>query len=516
MKLPVEFEKRMRMLLGDEFDAFAASLECSPERALRVNRLKADEHFPIEGLSGLGKPIPYAADGYYFEADRIGIHPYHHAGAIYVQEPAAMAPVSALPVQRGWKVLDLCASPGGKSGQLAALIGEEGTLLSNEYVAPRCATLAGNIERLGVQNAIVTNADSAQLAEWYPEAFDLVVVDAPCSGEGMFRKNEQAVAQWTPSLVDECAERQRELLSAAARMVKAGGWLLYSTCTFEVAENEGAVAWLLAERADFSLTAPNEQVAAIARPGKAITDSEYTLTEAQAALCCRFYPHVSGGEGQFLAVMRREGVLESEHASPTLADLLSTAAVQNKGKKGRAERSASAPKQETLRPLTADERTLCEGLLGEWLTDEGLAKLLPRLALRGDTLWAIGAKLRLPPARVYLPGVCVGTLSAVSSNDKRRTSGKSDIKTSEKGKNIRFQPHHQFFSAYGRYFVNRIELDPTDEGENRLLTAYLHGETIPASFDGWGVVTVSGAPIGGVKASSGVAKNHYPKGLRNF
>lgn len=496
----------MRALLGDEFGAFAASLECSPERALRVNRLKAGDDFPIEALHGLGKPVDYAADSYYFDADHIGNHPFHHAGAIYVQEPAAMAPVSAVAVQKGWKVLDLCASPGGKSGQLAALIGEEGTLVSNEFVGPRCATLAGNIERLGVQNAIVTNADAKLLAEYYPEAFDLVVVDAPCSGEGMFRKNEMALSQWTPALVDECAERQHELLESAAKMVKEGGLLLYSTCTFEVAENEGAVARLLAERGDFSLIAPSAAVAAIARSGLPLTDGAYTLTAEEAAHCLRFYPHVSGGEGQFLAVMRREGIPDTTESSAlTLARLIGATDAPKKGKKG-ASKQGSRP-NDALRLLTADERALCEAFFADLLTPEGVALILPRLAIKGDTLWAIGAKCPIPPARVYLPGVCVGTLTVSSG----KPTGKG--KGAQTG---RFQPHHQLFSAYGRYFVNRIELSPASEEGSRQLAAYLHGDTIPAPFNGWGVVTVHGAPIGGVKASGGMAKNHYPKGLRNF
>lgn len=412
-----------------------------------------------------------------------------------------MAPVSAVPLQKGWKVLDLCASPGGKSGQLAALIGEEGTLVSNEYVASRCTTLAGNIERLGVRNAIVTNADAKMLAEWYPEAFDLVVVDAPCSGEGMFRKNEQAVAQWTPALVDECAERQHELLLSAAKMVKPGGWLLYSTCTFEVAENEERVAALLAERVDFSLTAPNPEVAAIARSGVPLTEGAHALTEAEAAHCLRFYPHISGGEGQFLAVMRREGVLDEGDDTyvPPFADALAPVADKRGGKK---RSSKGAYKSDALRPLSAEERSLCEAFLADVLTEEGVARLLPLLAVRDGSVWAIGAKLPVPPARVYLPGVCVGSL-VIS-------------KSASKGKDGRFRPHHQFFSAYGQYFRNRIELDPAVEADSRLLAAYLHGDVIAAPFNGWGVVTVCGAPLGGVKASGGMAKNHYPKGLRRF
>lgn len=496
MKLPIEFENRMRALLGDEFDAFVRSLEEPPQRALRVNRLKAGEDFPLDRLNGLTGAVPYAADSYYFEAEHIGSHPFHHAGAVYVQEPAAMAPVSAVPVERGWKVLDLCASPGGKSGQLAALIGEEGTLVSNEYAASRCTTLAGNIERLGVRNAIVTNADAKQLAEWYPERFDLVAVDAPCSGEGMFRKNEQAVAQWTPALVDECAERQHELLLSAAKMVKAGGWLLYSTCTFEIAENEAQVAALLAERDDFSLTAPLPKVAEAARTG-----ASGVLTEAQAANCLRFYPHASGGEGQFLAVMRRDGIPDEEggNANPLLTEARLSVADRSVGKK-RASKGASADSE--LRLPSIDERALCEAFLTEVLTDEGVERLLPLLALRNGSVWAIGSKLPLPPARVYLPGVCVGTLVSAQPNNK--------------GKKHRFQPHHQFFSAYGQYFRNQIALDPADEKESRLLSAYLHGDVIAADFDGWGVVTVCGIPLGGVKASGGIAKNHYPKGLRRF
>ncbi len=525
----------MKMLLGEEYAVFEASLEEAPSRALRINRLKAGANVPLSALPFLKGAVPYAADSYFFEEAHIGSHPLHHAGAIYVQEPAAMAPVSAVPVERGWAVLDLCASPGGKSGQLAALIGEEGTLIANEYNATRCVTLAGNIERLGIRNAVVTNADAAQIAEWYPAAFDLVVVDAPCSGEGMFRKNELAAAQWTPGGVENCADVQRSVLREAAMTVKPGGWLLYSTCTFEIAENEAQVAAFLSERSDFRLVSPASEVVAMSRSGvtnaagraadqqpSAGRPTAFALSEAQAALCRRFYPHSAGGERQFLAVMRRSGDDEADDAAflaavlpcgdrlPTVSDR-GTAGCSNKGKKC-VRRGSFYGNRDTdaLRPLTAEEARLCHVFLSETLTEEGVRKITPRLSVWNGSVWAVGAKLPLPAERVYLPGVCVGTLLMGGAG---KSAGKLYSGNEMKG---RFQPHHQLFSAYGQYFRRQINLCTGNEQDDRLLSAYLHGDVIPADFDGWGVVTVWGCPLGGVKASGGVGKNHYPKGLRRF
>lgn len=458
----------MRAMLGAEYDAFEAALETAPVRGLRVNPLKGDADAVRRALAeelGTLTEIPFAEGGYTFAAERIGSSPLHHAGAIYIQEPAAMAPVAAVEIEPHWWVADLCASPGGKSTQIAARLSEEGLLLSNEYTRSRVPTLCGNLERMGVRRAVVTSMDVPTLSELYEGCFDLVVVDAPCSGEGMFRKNPDAVGEWSEASPAFCAERQYGILRAAAGMVKSGGLLVYSTCTFAPEENEWQVARFLAENADFSLTAPAEAVASVSAPGIAggfaeadgFMPAPFTLTEEQAKLCRRFYPHVFDGEGQFLAVLRREEGGEE----PTLP------------------KDASSP-------LSKEERTAAEAFLKEALTPDAAKELLPKLRSRNGMVF-VHPGLPVPGKGVYAAGVNVGSVT--------------------KG---RLVPHHQFFSAYGELFRNRIDLMSDD----KRLAAYLHGETVPADFSGWGVVRVCGASVGGVKAGGGVAKNHYPKGLR--
>ena len=465
MQLPIEFVKRMSCLLGDRYDDFERALETEAVRGLRVNPLKGDvDKLKAVLLSEVGElhQIPFAENGYTFVAEHIGASPLHHAGAIYVQEPAAMAPAASVEIEPHWWVADLCASPGGKSTQLAAHLSEEGLLLSNEYTRSRVATLCGNLERMGVRNSMVTNLDVPTLSGLYSGCFDLVVVDAPCSGEGMFRKNPQAVEEWSPTSPATCADRQHGILKAAAKMVKGDGYLIYSTCTFAPEENEWQVARFLAEHPDFSIVSPRSAVMEVSARGIAGDGGlaelapEFTLTREQADQCCRFYPHVFGGEGQFLAVLHHNG--ESAHALP----------------------------KDTTASLAKEERSAAEGFLKEVLTPEAAKRLLPKLGVRNGMV-IIRPDLPVPAKGVYAAGVNVGSVT--------------------KGRMV---PHHQFFSAYGAMFKNRIDLAPNDPQ----LAAYLHGDTIPATFNGWGVVTVSGAPVGGVKASGGVAKNHYPKGLR--
>lgn len=231
--LPIDFTKRMKKLLGEEYGKFEASYSEDPVRSFRINTNKiSKENFEKINPFG-GEKIPYAENGFYFSGDGIGNHPYHHAGMIYIQEPSAMAAVESVDIQPDWNILDLCASPGGKSTQ-AASQNPDGVLVSNEIVLSRCKTLTGNIERMGFQNVITTCADAKRIAALYNEAFDLVIVDAPCSGEGMFRKDENAQKEWSVENVLHCAERQREILDKIKTTVKPGGLLLYSTCTFSL------------------------------------------------------------------------------------------------------------------------------------------------------------------------------------------------------------------------------------------------------------------------------------------
>ena len=290
--LPILFLERMEQQLGDEFPAYLASLERPRAVALRFNPLKGAQ----PALPFVGEPVPWEKQGFYYDPEaRPGLHPYHEAGVYYLQEASAMAPVSVLGVQPGERVCDLCAAPGGKSTQIAACLRGEGLLLCNEINPSRAKILSRNVERLGIANALVTNEHPENLAKRLPGFFDRVLVDAPCSGEGMFRKEEAAVTDWSPETVEMCARRQREILHSAARLLRCGGRLVYSTCTFAPEENEQTVAAFLADHPDFVA----EQVEAPwFSPGE---NGSY-----------RLWPHKLLGEGHFLAVLRKLGQEEGE------------------------------------------------------------------------------------------------------------------------------------------------------------------------------------------------------------
>ena len=301
--LPQEYENRMRKLLGDDFEKYLSELQKSPVKAFRVNTDKIClEDFEKINIFGTEK-IPYVENGYYLNYEKVGNHPYHHAGLIYVQEPAAMAPAECVDVQSDWIVLDMCAAPGGKSTQLKNKLGENGVLVSNEIISSRCKILTGNIERLGLKNTVVTCMDTAKLASRFGNAFDLIMVDAPCSGEGMFRKEEIAIDEWSLENVLMCAKRQAEILENAVKVLKSGGFIVYATCTFSLEENEMTIDAFLQNHPDFEIVPVNERVAKYTSDG--IKFSGCKCENIHFAR--RFYPHIAKGEGQFMAVLHHKG-----------------------------------------------------------------------------------------------------------------------------------------------------------------------------------------------------------------
>ena len=295
--LPDAFLARMRRLLGAEFDAFLASYELPRNVGIRLNPQKCSAPLPF-----CGERIGWAPNGYYYDpALRPGLHPYHEAGLYYLQEPSAMAPAPLLDAQPGQRVLDLCAAPGGKTTQLAAAMCGRGLLVCNEIHPKRARILSSNIERMGVKNALVLNEHPAKLAERFPLYFDRILVDAPCSGEGMFRKEDAAVTDWSEETVAMCAARQSEILESAAAMLKAGGRLVYSTCTFSPEENEGVISAFLHRHPDFSVLPCAAPYFDRGRPDWIVDPAggiENTL---------RLFPHRLRGEGHFAAVLVRSG-----------------------------------------------------------------------------------------------------------------------------------------------------------------------------------------------------------------
>ncbi|MBO5359128.1 MAG: RNA methyltransferase [Clostridia bacterium] len=302
-KLPLDYENRMKALLGDDFEKYFSELRNPPVKAFRVNTDKISlEDF--EKINPFGnEKIPYVENGYYLNYEKVGNHPYHHAGLIYVQEPAAMAPAECVRVEKDWFVLDMCAAPGGKSTQLKNKLGGNGVLVSNEIISSRCKTLTGNIERLGLQNTVVTCMDTERLALRFENAFDLIMVDAPCSGEGMFRKEEIAIDEWSQANVEMCAKRQAEILENAVKTLKSGGFIVYATCTFSLEENEMTVDAFLESHPEFELVPVNERVAKYTADGIKFEGCKCENIH----LARRFYPHIAKGEGQFMAVLHHKG-----------------------------------------------------------------------------------------------------------------------------------------------------------------------------------------------------------------
>ena len=290
--LPQDFLNRMERQLGSEYPAFLASLERPRAVALRYNPLKGGA--PAMNFAGAG--VPWEPQGFYYDPSaRPGLHPFHEAGVYYLQEASAMAPVALLDPQPGEKVCDLCAAPGGKTTQIAGRMLGEGFLLCNEINPKRAKILSRNIERMGVANALVTNEHPQHLADRFPGFFDRVLIDAPCSGEGMFRKEEAAVTDWSQETVEMCARRQAEILHSGAAMVRPGGRLVYSTCTFAPEEDEWAVETFLKTHPEFSLEAVENPWFDSTIPGM-----------------YRMWPHKLLGEGHFAAVLRKSGESEDD------------------------------------------------------------------------------------------------------------------------------------------------------------------------------------------------------------
>ena len=302
-QLPKEYESRMKALLREDFESYLNELQNPPVKAFRVNTDKISlEDFEKINVFGAEK-IPYVENGYYLDYEKVGNHPYHHAGLIYVQEPAAMAPAECVDIKPDWFVLDMCAAPGGKSTQLKNKLGENGVLVSNEIISSRCKILTGNIERLGLKNTVVTCMDTEKLASRFQNTFDLVMVDAPCSGEGMFRKEEIAVSEWSNENVLMCAKRSAEILENAVKTLKSGGYIVYATCTFSLEENEMTIDAFLQNHPEFELVPANERVVKSTADGVKFSGCKCENIH----FARRFYPHIAKGEGQFMAVLHHKG-----------------------------------------------------------------------------------------------------------------------------------------------------------------------------------------------------------------
>ena len=299
MQFPADFTAREQALLGPRFAELYAYATPQPARGVTVNGLRCTPEWFAAHADFAAALSPFCPTAFTTAPDfKPGRHPWHHAGVFYAQEPSASAPAALLDVHPGMKVADLCAAPGGKTSQLAEALQGQGLLLANEFVAARAEILRQNLERMGVTNAVITNEDTANLAKALPGVFDRVLVDAPCSGEGMFRKEPVAATQHNNALVEHCAALGAEILENAAAMLAPGGVLVYSTCTFAPQEDEAQIAAFLARHPELTLCELN--ACGFGRPGEENRAPGCT----DITRCRRIWP-ADGGEGHFMAKLKK-------------------------------------------------------------------------------------------------------------------------------------------------------------------------------------------------------------------
>lgn len=517
MNLPSDFLSRMKDYLGDEYEDFLASYDAPEVKSLRVNTLAPGDSLgaicncEAEGSKGDSDAsacmeenrqcneklirVPWCTDGYIYEDFRPGKHPYHEAGAYYIQEPSAMAPVEYLDVMRGDRVLDLCAAPGGKSTQIAAKLQGEGILISNEIMPDRARILSENIERMGVRNALVISEDPRNISDKFACFFDKVLVDAPCSGEGMFRRSETAINEWSLENVSLCKDRQEWILDEAAKMLRNGGTLVYSTCTFSKEEDEYQIESFLKRHEDFSL---------VKMP---LFEG---MTEGENGVGVRLFPHKAIGEGHFVCKLRKntdryKGNLDNINDGHTevagkTADRDENAVVKVPPVYGY-EEGISKKGLSELKDMFSFLENMTDGTDPDSLSSYIKERAVVRFK---DQIYLLPKECpSLKGIRVIRPGLHLGTIL----------------------KN-RFEPGHALAMALKKTEINKYYSLNLNENDSY---KYINGETFSISedkirvinqekgnFNGWYVIFIDDFSIGWGKITNNIMKNHYPKGLRKM
>ena len=465
--LPKAFLREMEDLLGYEYQAFLDSYRDEKTSAIRVNTLK----LPIESFKDLGlfnidferDKISWAEEGYYLSGDvNPGKNPLHDAGAYYIQEPSAMSVVGQTHVFEEDRVLDLCAAPGGKSTYILSRLNHKGLLVSNEINPSRIRALGENLERFGAVNSIITNSDSSNLLTFFKGFFDKIFIDAPCSGQGMFRKDDFAIEDWSKDKVDECVVIQRQLIRDAYQMLRAGGMIIYSTCTFTRQENEAIIEDFLGDYPDANLL-----------------DMD------------RIWPHRDRGEGHFCARITKKADKQGDQEAQD-SDLL---AFDKDSHRDSSRESAKKSKKKQKSKAKSNRKNqeylgLYEDFATDYLIDGGLRKLLESgLAVKEERLHYQPLDYDLRGLKVLRSGLFVGEF-----------------------KKNRFEPAHSLAMALKPSDVKNTIDFANDSDEIR---AYLRGESIGTGQSrGWVLVSVEGVSLGWGKESNGILKNKYPKGLR--
>ena len=467
--LPQSFLDSMTEILGEDYEAFLAGFDGQRQYGLRVNTLKMNlEEFERIAPFHL-KKVPWISNGYFYEAeDAPAKHPFYSAGLYYLQEPSAMTPASRLKVQPGERVLDLCAAPGGKATELGAALQGEGLLVANDINTARARALLRNLELFGISNSFVTNEPPHVLAERFPEFFHKIMVDAPCSGEGMFRKNPAVVDSWQEKGPEYFSKLQREIIVQAADMLLPGGMMFYSTCTFSPLENEKTITHLLKERPDMEVI-PMEDYEGFA---EGLTSYRGEVFDESCKLCRRIWPHKMSGEGHFMALLHKK--------SGTQQQVQQTV-------------SQSSIWWEKCKGLNKEQKAAAE----DFFSHVNIAYDGKRIDVRGDNLY-------------YLPA---------PKYDGRGLHFLRNGLFMGEFKKKRFEPSQPFALALHAQDFDQVLDFPADDER---LSRYLRGETLDVSDliagekkrKGWQLVMVAGHPLGFGKLVNNNLKNKYPAGWR--
>lgn len=486
--LPAAFAKRMQALLGDDaFEDYLKSFEEEWKPGLRANTLKISPDGLKELLPWELEPVPWVPSGFYYDGgqDRPSKHPAYYAGLYYLQEPSAMTPGEMLPVEPGDRVLDLCAAPGGKSTQLAARLEGEGVLVANDVSTSRARALLKNLELAGVSNILVTGETPERLAEAFPEFFDKILVDAPCSGEGMFRRNDEMVKDWADRGPAYYAPLQRQILAEAVKMLRPGGYLLYSTCTFSKEEDEGTVRETLERFPELELIPLDTGRVPGACGGFGLPG------------CMRLFPHRIKGEGHFLALMRKRG---GENRQETAQDRTARSRAAQAGNTRLADHGSALSLSGGARPAArgrgAAQAASSDGSaeLSAFLNQLSVPIPPERLLVRQEGVYLLPEGIKkLPSLRFLRTGLLLGEL--------------------KKG---RFEPSQALAMALKKgQFSNCVDL-PMEDGR---VIRYLKGETLElkpgeGNAQGWCLVCAGGFPLGWAKNNKTTLKNKYYPGWR--
>lgn len=469
MNLPKLFEDRMRELLGEEYEEYLQCYHKPHYSGLRVNTLKTTPE-EFERICPFSiKRIPWVKNGYYYASDeQPSKHPYYYAGLYYIQEPSAMTPASLLPIEKGDKVLDICAAPGGKSTELGARLQGEGLLVSNDISNSRAKALLKNIELFGIRNAVVLSEAPNKLVEYFPEYFDKILIDAPCSGEGMFRKSPAIMKNWEQYGVDYYNKLQKEIILFAARMLKPGGYMLYSTCTFSPEENEGTLAYLMEQYPEFRvvnalLDEKTQEELSVSYEGFDFGKPQWSNGEEELKNSIRLWPHKINGEGHFVALLHKEGT-----------SMESTASTQPSGN--------NATKNKSL--LSEEAQEFLRGL--------GIPYKQEQLIVHDDRVYLLPEGLpNLKGLRILRQGLLLGEMKKQRFEPSQALA--NALKTTDYQKIIRFRTEDPKVIRYLK--CESIELE--DEYE-----------------DGWYLVCVEDYPLGWLKIAKNSVKNKYLPGWR--